>query len=292
MTAALLFWEAIMDKPIQTTTASDLPALTALWEAVFHDDKSFIDPFHQAFFTPRSTLVWREAGEILAMLYYLPGFTLAGPELPCAMLYAFCTRPEHQGRGLGTALAQYGVGYAWRTFGAYTVLHPANPGLFSFYRAAIGSIPLFRAREAQFAPAPGRGGDRLVLEQVDAEAYGPLRERFLKPISHLRLPPGLLPFQESLCGNGGGFFSGEWRGQPLAAMVEKEGDTLFFKELLGVQAADLSALGADLAAALGAPVAVRVPGGPGDTPFAVLAGPETTPLPPLPSAAWYGPALD
>ncbi len=113
---------------------ADIPFLKRLWGKSFDDTNEAIDLFFTDFFAPGDCVTADVDGKPAAALYILPA-ALRGEreDYPCHYIYAAATLPEFRGRGVMTELLQF----AWEVGRArgdcFSVLVPANGGLFDYY---------------------------------------------------------------------------------------------------------------------------------------------------------------
>lgn len=232
--------------------ASDLPALTRLWQTCFGDAPSFVNAFWKA--VSPAVYAGFSSGAPVCMVCALDTALVdeAGESHRAAYLYAVCTQPAFRRQGLCRALLRHTLDDLRRRGYAFAALVPSEEGLFDFY-GALGFRTIFyhrvyslpaAAHEARIAP-------------IDAEAYRNLRQMQLYG-GFLSYPLPLLRWQQR-CGTLVRVETGECI---CCAAAEKRGQTLLLQELLP----DCPEAAAALAAHLGCrSVLVQTQGG--DVPY-------------------------
>ena len=157
-----------------------------------------------------------EDGKPVSMLFSIPYPMICedGTQKEAHYLYGVATHPDHRGKGLAKQLlaaeaARYPV-----------FLRPMTPSLFDFYKKA-GFSPISPIEEWEEDAAPGDEHCR----HLSAKEYLISRE-YLAPL------PTCAPTETflSLYENGGGFAE---CGEDAAALYEKQGDLILFKEFWG-----------------------------------------------------------
>lgn len=215
---------------IRRAAAADLPALTRLWQIAFGDSPELIGAFYNRF--PPETAAWvvETNGQVVTAAHLLDGrlHTADGDTLPCDYVYAVSTGPTQQGHGYASALMRH---FAADADASASVLYtlPAEASLYAWYRSVMGTSQTAYGAWLRIAQQPG-AEPLPVVTQVSAPEYAALRERALRGRTHVELSAALLAFQADLCAMCGGalvrFGSG-------CAVVERDGDRLLIKELLG-----------------------------------------------------------
>lgn len=112
-----------------------IPHLKAMWRACFGDNTVYTDFIFSRLITPEKILVHFDGqGKPAAMLCLQPFELVAGQEqVDAAYIYGVCTLPEHQGKGMSTALMEEAHCRLAAAGCAASALVPANEGLFGFY---------------------------------------------------------------------------------------------------------------------------------------------------------------
>lgn len=245
-----------MKGPCRPSRQEDLPQLKTLWQVCFGDEPDYIGHYFATYYRPERVLVLETADGIASMLLTFPNTLILkdGSSCPACYIYAFCTRPDQQGKGYGRLLLAYAQERAALAGCGAAMMVPGEGSLFDFY-ATLGYETAFFHRE--FSLSRGKPGDQ-IPQLCDGAAYAAQRERCLAGLCHTAYPTEVLEYQRSLCQNaGGGLY--QWAGG--VAAVEVDGDVLLCKELLSRHIPeDVSSL----LALLGLEQAViRLPAGPG-----------------------------
>lgn len=141
---------------LRSALESDLPALIALWQAVFGDNEDFIRAFYEASSIDR-TIVAAADGELVGMIN-CPEIELwaKGKRYRGAYVYALAVDAHYRSAGIGSALLKAAEMSAYLPeIPQFLMLIPAEASLFEFYKK------MGYNREA-FAPLTDR--ERLPLE--------------------------------------------------------------------------------------------------------------------------------
>lgn len=218
------------DVHIRRTAAADLPALTRLWQTAFGDPPELIGAFYDRFPPETSTWVVEADGNVATAAHLLDGrlHTSGGRTLPCAYVYAVSTDPAQQGHGYASALMQR---FATDADASGCVLYtlPAEASLYAWYRSVMGTTQTARGERLHITREPDI--QRLPdVQRVSVQEYAALREQALQGSAHVELSAALLAFQADLCDMCGGALVRIAGG---CAAVERDGDLLLVKELLG-----------------------------------------------------------
>lgn len=122
-------------------TEGDVPRLTALWLRCFSDTEEAVQLFFERNLLNIHGYLAEEDGALIAAVY-LVGCTLCGK--PAHYLCGAATAQEHRGRGVMTSLIGFALQDAARRGDAYSVLLPADEGLYRFYGrlgyTAVGAV--------------------------------------------------------------------------------------------------------------------------------------------------------
>ena len=218
------------DVHIRRTAAADLPALTRLWQTAFGDPPELIGAFYDRFPPETSTWVVEADGNVATAAHLLDGrlHTSDGRTLPCAYVYAVSTDPAQQGHGYASALMQRFAADADAS-GCVLYTLPAEASLYAWYRSVMGTTQTARGERLHITREPDM--QRLPdVQRVSAQEYAALREQALQGSAHVELSAALLAFQADLCDMCGGALVRIAGG---CAAVERDGDLLLVKELLG-----------------------------------------------------------
>lgn len=256
---------------------ADLPALTALWQTCFGDEKAQIDAFWRALWQHIRVFAAYEGSTPASMLCALPTALIddAGESRPAAYLYAVCTAPQQRGRGLCASLLAYAEKALQKDGCRFAALVPSNRELFGFYQK-LGYQAAFFHREYTVSAEKGTAK----IGKLDADGYRNLREMQLYG-AFLSYPLPLLQWQASAAP---GLYRVETADAVCCCAAERAGERLLCKELLP----DCPEAAAALAAKLGCKDArVRTCGG--DTPFGMV---KPFGAFPAPMEAYLGLAFD
>ncbi|MGN1307935.1 MAG: GNAT family N-acetyltransferase [Faecousia sp.] len=256
---------------------ADRPALTALWQTCFGDEKAQIDAFWRALWQHIRVFAAFEGNAPVSMLCALPTSLVdeAGESCPAAYLYAVCTAPQRRRQGLCAALLAYAEKALQKEGCRFAALVPSNKELFGFYQK-LGYQTAFFHRE--YTVSAGKRTAKIT--KLDADGYRNLREMQLYG-AFLSYPLPLLQWQASASP---GLYRIETAEAVCCCAAEQSGELLICKELLP----DCPEAAASLAAKLGCKDAlVRTCGE--EAPFGMV-----KPLSdlPAPTEAYLGLAFD
>ena len=199
-------------------TVKDLYLLArALYDEAFPgEDARFTEALFALGF-PEHLVAMGEGKDLASMLFALPYDIVTADGVQKAhYLYAVATAQAHRGKGLAKKLLRR---VAER--GTPVFLRPMSPSLFDFYKAA-GFEPFSPYREWQ---GDAEGGDTAGFATLSKEEYLAARDAFLRP-PYCRMSTDFLSLSFSLGGAVG--LSGHF-----AALYERDGDTVLFKEWWG-----------------------------------------------------------
>ena len=234
----------------------ETPALHNIWKTVFGDSDDEIDKFFETYFEPQMSAVADSDSGIASAAYLLPVGNIRsnGAALPCAMIYAVATLPEHRCKGCAAAVVRELISTALSAGFKATVLCPSDDSLFEYYSARTPFREWFYAEEQAYSAAPPASGNIAKLAPAAPEEYMLIRETLLSGISHIEFDLRALSYQEFLCRrSGGGLYRAETSGGAACAALEKRTDnSIWIKELLAPRTCENESLSA-IAAAYPAP---------------------------------------
>ena len=115
----------------------DLPLLQSLWLTCFHEKENAAVLFFNRNLSDTHGYVAEENGALIAAVYLID-CTLCGK--PAHYLCGAATLPDCRGRGVMHALLAFALDDAKKRGDAYSVLLPADDGLYAFY-GAQGYVP-------------------------------------------------------------------------------------------------------------------------------------------------------
>ncbi len=189
----------------------------ALYDEAFPGED---EHFMQALFAlgfPAHLVAMGEGKDLASMLFALPYDIVTEEGVQEARyLYAVTTAKAHRGKGYAKKLLRR---VAQR--GTPVFLRPMSPSLFDFYKSA-GFTPFSPYREWEGA---AEDGDLAGFSMLSKKEYLTARDGFLKP-PYCRMTADFLSLSFSL----GGAVGLDGR---FAALFERDGDTVFFKEWWG-----------------------------------------------------------
>lgn len=114
---------------------SDIDSLKRLWKSCFGDDDYYIDFFFENRFEPNECLTAFCGRELAGMLFLLPITAVCGEKKYSARyIYAVCTEPQFRSRSVSTRLLEYAHEYMKKSGVAMSLLVPAEPSLFEYYK--------------------------------------------------------------------------------------------------------------------------------------------------------------
>lgn len=117
--------------------------LMELWRTSFDDSEDFIRLFFNRVYQKENALFFAEDGKIVSALHMLPyTMNFYGMEIPISYIYGAGTLPAERGRGLMRRLVQEAFEVMQKRGITLTVIIPAEPWLFDFYRN-LGYIEAF-----------------------------------------------------------------------------------------------------------------------------------------------------
>lgn len=106
-----------------------------LWTRCFNDPEAFVQLFFDQVYKEEYALTIEREGQVVSALQMLPyTMTYLGTEIPVSYIYGACTAPEARDQGLMRQLLQQAFDVMKRRNVALTVLIPAEPWLFDYYR--------------------------------------------------------------------------------------------------------------------------------------------------------------
>ena len=189
----------------------------ALYDEAFPgEDARFTEALFALGF-PTHLVAMGEGKDLASMLFALPYDIITAEGTQKAhYLYAVATAKAHRGKGYAKKLLRR---VAER--GTPVFLRPMSPSLFDFYKSA-GFLPFSPYREWR---GDAEDGDLTGFASLSKEEYLTARDRFLKP-PYCRMKADFLSLSFSLGGAVG--LAGRF-----AALFERDGDTVLFKEWWG-----------------------------------------------------------
>ncbi len=218
-----------------------------LWRTCFEDSEDFIRLYFDRVYRDENEMTIEKGGKIVSALQIVPyTMTYLGSEIPVGYIYGACTAPEERGRGLMRELLRESFEEMERRKIAVSVLIPAEPWLFDYYRKQ-GYTEAFDYTEVTYIRpnAPVRLPDMTVVrpevsitDEVFAYFDRKSRER---PSCILHSHDDLFVILRYFQMEGGGIYSaldgsgkvvGLAFASPFGAGATPSGKKLFIKELL------------------------------------------------------------
>lgn len=222
------------DMRIRRAAPADLPELTRLWQAAFGDPPELIEQFYRRFPPTKAAWVVEAGGCVVTAAHLLEGRLHMADSgvLPCAYVYAVSTDPAHQGNGYASVLMHR---FAMDADASGCVLYtlPAEASLYGWYQTVMGTTLTARGERMRIARQQAAGALPNVT-RISAPEYAALRAQLLQGRVYAEPSATLLDFQADLCAMSGGALVHVGSG---CAVVERDGDTLIIKELLGADTA-------------------------------------------------------
>ncbi len=124
--------------------SKDFHDIRDLWETCFPDETGFNEYFFKNIFDLKNTLVFKDCGEICAMLQMLPYCIAVGETtVEATYIYGACTAPEHRKKGFMAELLERSFEIDKAKRRAASILIPQEDWLFRFYRK-FGYEPFFK----------------------------------------------------------------------------------------------------------------------------------------------------
>lgn len=154
---------------LRRAATGDLPALIALWQAVFGDDERFIRAFYSASGIGRTIIA--EADEEIVGMINCPEIELwaGGDRYRGAYIYALAVDAHYRSGGIGSALLSAAEGDEYlEKAPQFLLLIPAEASLFGFYAQKGYDRPAFAPICNTDAP---QGEGKAPLAHDSAELY-------------------------------------------------------------------------------------------------------------------------
>lgn len=123
-----------------------LKSMRALWLRCFPEDsEAFVNHFYAYYGHPCHHLTIEEGDEVIAMLHHIDTYQYVFFDKPfrTSYIYAACTAPEHQGKGLMSQLIVRTLHLLYEKRIPLCVTIPASESLFQYY-GRFGFVPAFK----------------------------------------------------------------------------------------------------------------------------------------------------
>ena len=142
-----------MEIKYKFASAEDTSAMTDLWESCFGDGREYVSAFFSSGAAERYTVALAE-DRIVGMTALIPCFM---GKVKNYYVYALCVSPQYRRMGIARTILDFAFSYVKENFGGGLLLHPAEPDLFGYYRAAGFEVPVFGQKVSVFAETLGDG---------------------------------------------------------------------------------------------------------------------------------------
>ncbi|MCL2023665.1 MAG: GNAT family N-acetyltransferase [Oscillospiraceae bacterium] len=172
---------------ITTATHKDIPQLKELLVSCFNADAAELERFFTRKFkkfVPENTVVYRENGEITAVLYLWDAqLVCAGKRHSASYIYAASTREDKRKQGIMGRLIEEAARLSSQRGQAFLFLSPANAGLYNYYNKCGFSIAFYYkelcfSRETLTKIADKNA--RVNIASPDGKELSVLRENFFQ----------------------------------------------------------------------------------------------------------------
>lgn len=119
---------------IEFSNGNDKEGLYSLWQRVFGDSKEFLDKFFSVFYKEKNTVVCRDNGKVVSMLFLIPAdITVKNVSFKAFYIYAAATDENYRKQGIMSKLLDFSREYSEKAGFDFLFLHPANDGLYNYY---------------------------------------------------------------------------------------------------------------------------------------------------------------
>ena len=136
--------------------------LIDLWRTSFNDSEEFIKLFFDRVYKKENALFIEKNGKIVSALQMLPYvMTYYGKEISVNYIYGACTLPSERGQGLMRQLIQKAFEVMESRKVALTVIIPADPWLFDYYRDLGYTEAFDYSEETYIRPSEIATGNRV-----------------------------------------------------------------------------------------------------------------------------------
>lgn len=167
---------------IRFAESGDFSAVIALWNRCFHDDNAFTDWFFQNRYRAEDTLLYWDGKALCAMAQMLPYELKTSSEtIAVTYIYGACTAPEYRRKGRMAELLQESFRMDVRKGRKASILIPAEPWLFDFYKK-YGYETAFSVsnQQIEFDPEATLMGEIRPLTDADCAALDTVYQNCLE----------------------------------------------------------------------------------------------------------------
>lgn len=131
------------------SNGNDKEGLYSLWQRTFGDSREFLDEFFSAFYKENNTVVCRDNGKVVSMLFLIPSdIVIKGISFSAYYIYAAATDEKYRKQGIMSRLLAFSGEYSEKTGIDFLFLHPASNGLYNYYEKN-GFRTVFYKRNAE-----------------------------------------------------------------------------------------------------------------------------------------------
>ena len=279
----------------------DKEEIIALWQSVFHDSEDYIDLFFNQVYNPDNTLVIKTppipnapphnqlsiinyqlsivnyqlpppppSSQIVAALQMVPYQIKCGNQiLPAAYVCGVCTHPSQRKKGIMKILMTEAMAEMRRRGYVVSIVIPAEPWLFDFYKKFGYTLPLNRyilqsatSTSATSASARADLQSSIFAECTSAHFYYFDRKQRERRCTVLHNAHDYASILQDLRAEGGNAYILFKNDTPTGmAFVSKiEDNTLIIKEILYETTTDITLLATHISRQYGsAPLSMRIP---------------------------------
>lgn len=169
----------LMSIEVKYPEPHNIYAMKRMWQICFKDTDEYIQSFFEQCFQPQRALVAFYDLKPAGMLFMLPAaFMVDGVSYKGNYLYAVCTKPEFQGKGIMRMLERKAQEETLQTGGVFTCLVPQTSSLFKMYEK-IGYKTAFYLGERDAVAFPSEHIEGIHIEECKKEAFLDLRKIYL-----------------------------------------------------------------------------------------------------------------
>lgn len=154
--------------------SEELKQLKSLWANVFEESPKAVSLIFDSFFDIFDGYCAKRDGKIIAALYLIKG-NLNGKN--AHYLCGAATLPEYRNQGIMSKLIEYALSDAAQDGDKYSLLLPANSGLYKYY-SRLGYVPNCSAKKKIFSRAEleACATDSAVKEQMASACFEQLQK--------------------------------------------------------------------------------------------------------------------
>ena len=138
-----------------------------LWELCFDDPKEYVDLYFKKRYTEEGSMTLIKDNKLVAALQLIPyQMTFNEETLETAYVSGACTHPDYRNQGVMGRLLQESLRKLWDREVPLSMLIPAEPRLYDYYRVYEYSDVFHRAKRVVTLPA---GSTRVVFYTINIE---------------------------------------------------------------------------------------------------------------------------